>query len=312
MSRQSALISVARGVGDLVRITPLVRAAARLGYDVDVLVAPDYVDAAALLRGAPEIRRLYLLPSPWNGAGVTDINGLDQQTYDVAVYTVWTTAYRRFVRAQRSVIFDRCLWLAQGDSACVAAAARELGWSGPLPPPFAMPSNRRFGLPIGTVALHPGCKPDWPWKKWHGFDTLAARLQHVVILGTASDLDNRRTYFARDFAWPTHAQSYVGTLGLADTAALLRECAALVSNDSGLMHVGAALGVPTYGIFGITNPNREALPVANMTAIAKGLPCEPACRRAGWGRRDCDQHLECLRTLTADDVIAAMQGAAHG
>ncbi len=40
----------------------------------------------------------------------------------------------------------------------------------------------------------------------------------------------------------------MGKLSLADTAALLRECAALISNDSGLMRLGVALGVPTFGI----------------------------------------------------------------
>jgi hypothetical protein len=272
-------------------------------------VAPDYAGATTLLRGAPEIRRLFVLPSPWNGSGVTDVAGLDDGVYDVAVYTTWAAQYRSHVRAHREITFDRWMWLAEGDPSCLDSAARALGWNGLLPAPFVMPSPRRFDLPSGTVALHPGCKPDWPWKKWHGFDALAARLPHVVVLGTAADLDNRGTYFGKDFAWPVHARSFVGELDLGDTAALLHECAALVSNDSGLMHIGVALGVPTYGIFGITNPAREALRVPNMIAVQKGLSCEPACRRGAWGRRDCERHLECLRTLSADDVLAAMRAA---
>ena len=306
MIGRSALVVAARGVGDIVRITPLVRACALLGYEVDVLLAPDYADAASLLRGAPDVRNLYLLPSPWNGAGPTEVEGLDERAYDVAVYTMWGAAYRNRVRSQRDVIFDRSTWLAGGDPACVAAACRQLGWTGPQPGPFVMASNRRFGLPRGTVALHPGCKPDWPWKKWHGFEELAARLPHVAILGTPSDGDNRGTYFSRDFAWPAHARSFVGGLGLADTAALLLECDALICNDSGLMHVSAALGVPTFGVFGITSSEREALPLANMHAVEKPLACKPACRRGAWGRRDCDRHLECLRTLSPDEVLAAV------
>ena len=245
-------------------------------------------------------------PSPWNASGTTDIAGLGTHTYDVAVYTVWTTEYRSLVRAAREVVFDRSIWLAHGDSACVEESARALGWIEPLPAPFVMTSQRRFGVPPGTVALHPGCKPDWPWKKWHGFAELAARLPHVAIVGTPSDVDNRDTYFNRDFVWPPHARSFIGALDLPDTVALLSECAALVSNDSGLMHAGVALGLPTYGIFGITNPAREAIPVANMIPVEKGLACEPACRRGSWGRRDCERHLECLRTLSAADVLAAI------
>jgi hypothetical protein len=306
MTGRTALVTAARGIGDIVRITPLVRACVLLGYDVDVLVAPDYPDTASLLRGAPDLRHLYVLPSAWNGAGITDVAGLQASRYDVAIYTVWTAAYRSMVRADREIVFDRATWLTSGDAACVDAAARGLGWTGPLPRPFVMTSERRFGMAPATVALHPGCKPDWPWKKWHGFDDLARRLPHVAIIGTASDVDNRGTYFARDFAWPPHARSFVGTLNLADTAALLAECAALVSNDSGLMHVGAALGIATYGIFGITSPAREALPLANMIPVEKGLACEPACRRGPWGRRDCERHLECLRTLSAANVLAVM------
>jgi ADP-heptose:LPS heptosyltransferase len=128
----------------------------------------------------------------------------------------------------------------------------------------------------------------------------------VVVVGTPSDGDNGRTYFARPFVWPAHARGYVGALDLADTAALLAECAALVSNDSGLMHVGAALGIPTFGVFGITSPAREAMDLPNMVPVTKGLACEPACRRGSWGRRDCALHLECLRTLTPGDVLDRM------
>jgi hypothetical protein len=301
-----ALIAAAGGIGDLVRITPLVTVCQSLGFDVDMLIAPDYPDADALLRGARGVRRLFRDRSSWTGAGTVDLAGLDEHTYDVAIVSALAASRRRAVRAARVIEFDRARWLREGDGACTAAIARQLGWQRPLPPPFVVPSSRWFDLPPGTVALHPGCKTTWPWKKWHGFDALAARLPRLVLVGTPSDFDNQRTYFARPFTWPAHARNFVGELDLADTAALLSECAALVSNDSGLMHVAAALGIPTFGIFGITSPAREALAVSNMLPITKGLSCEPACRQGPWGRRDCEFHLECLRALTPDDVLERM------
>jgi ADP-heptose:LPS heptosyltransferase len=131
----------------------------------------------------------------------------------------------------------------------------------------------------------------------------------VVLVGAADDLSNRGTYFRRPFRWPEHVENFIGSLNLTDTAALLQECDALVSNDSGLMHLGAALGVPTFGIFGITSPGREALRVPTMISVSKGLPCEPACRLQPWGRRDCEFHLECLRTLGADEVMRRITGS---
>jgi ADP-heptose:LPS heptosyltransferase/glycosyltransferase involved in cell wall biosynthesis/SAM-dependent methyltransferase len=298
-----ALISAALGIGDILRITPLIRAAHGLGYEVDALLATDYPEAAKLLEGAPEIHRVFQVPSARCRDGVTMVEGLKDSDYDVAAFTSWSAPLRQRVRSRRALAFDRAQWLKEGDSRSVERIARDLGWQGAMPEPFAMASARRFELPAGTVAIHPGCKVEWPWKKWHGFDELARKFRSVVIVGSEEDLRTDGTYFRRDFVWPEHAQDFVGQLSLPDTAALLRACAAVVSNDSGLMQLAVALGVPTFGIFGITSPAREAMPSKYFHAITKALPCEAACHAGTWGRRDCDRHLECLKTLTPDEVF---------
>jgi 2-polyprenyl-3-methyl-5-hydroxy-6-metoxy-1,4-benzoquinol methylase len=297
-----ALVSAALGIGDILRITPLIRVAHTLGYEVDLLLATDYADVVTLLDRAPEISRIFHLPSARRGEGAPVLAGLDIANYDVACFTTWSASLRNRVRARRSLAFDRARWLAEGDSRSVERIARELGWAGEMPAPFALPSSRRFDLSAGTIAIHPGCKAEWPWKKWHGFDALAAKFPSVVIVGTEEDLCADGTYFGREFSWPAHVQNFVGKLDLPDTAALLGECAALIANDSGLMQLGVALGVPTFGIFGITSPAREAIHSKHFHPITKGLPCEAACRKGAWGRRDCHHHLECLKSLTAEDV----------
>ena len=300
----AAVISTAGGVGDLVRITPLVGVCHGLGFEVDLVVEADYADAAALVRGVAGVRRVFRNRSRWTGAGPIELPA-DDERYEVAIFTAFTEPVP-WIRAERSLMFERWQWLQEGDLACIRRIASELGWTAPLPAPRITPSARRFGLASGTVALHPGCKPNWPWKKWHGFAELAARLPRVVLVGTPADLQNGGTYFGTSFTWPLHVRSFIGQLDLADTAALLAECAAVVSNDSGLMHVAAALGVPTFGIFGITSPDREAMPMANMRPLTKGLPCESDCRRAPWGRSDCARHLECLRSLSTEEVLAVL------
>ncbi|WP_404559169.1 glycosyltransferase family 9 protein [Bradyrhizobium niftali] len=303
MARGPALVTAASGIGDIIRITPLIRALHGLGHAVDVLLAPDCAEAADLLRGAPEIRRLLHTTDVTNGRGPRAVPELGDTHYEVATFTAWSAPLARQVKADRSLAFAHADWLSRGDIACAGDIACQLGWEGSLPEPFAMSSQRDFALPAGMVALHPGCKPNWPWKKWHGFDALAHRLDHVAVIGTAADLDNAQTYFGRSFVWPEHARLYAGKLSLLDTAALIRQSAALVANDSGLMHLGVALKVPTFGIFGITSPAREAIPSRHMVPVSKGLPCEAACREGPWGRRDCQHHLECLRMLTADEVL---------
>ncbi len=301
--RPAALVAAARGIGDILRATPLIKAMSDLGYAVDFLIEPDYAEAAELFEGLPEIRKVYFRTPAHAGPPKENLSGLDQQHYDVAAFTWWSASLQSLVRTKRTLCFDRGEWLRKGDPYCVARIAGELGWNATLPAPIAAASGRQFDLPPGTIAIHPGCKPDWPWKKWHGFDELARLIPEVVIVGTESDLQNQRTYFRQPFQWPEHARNFIGALNLRDTAALIQQCAALVSNDSGLMHLGVALGTPTVGIFGITDPLREAMPATNMFPITKGLPCEPACRTRAFGQRDCEHHLKCLRTFTPEEVL---------
>jgi ADP-heptose:LPS heptosyltransferase len=295
--RPKALVAAARGIGDILRATPLIAVLHRQGYAVDFLIEPDYAEAAELFQGLPQIREVY-----YRTPAHQQLHDLADQNYEVAAFTFWALPLQTLVRAKRTFVFDRNEWLRHGDPHCTKKIARELGWQDELPAPLAAGSGRNFDLKPGTVALHPGCKPDWPWKKWHGFDELARLLPEVVIVGTQSDLQNQTTYFQRDFAWPPHVRNYIGALNLRDTAALISQCAALVSNDSGIMHLGVALGTPTLGVFGITDPRREAMPAPNMFPITKELSCEPACRAQPFGRRDCEHHLECLKTLTPEEV----------
>jgi ADP-heptose:LPS heptosyltransferase/2-polyprenyl-3-methyl-5-hydroxy-6-metoxy-1,4-benzoquinol methylase len=303
----SALVASAYGLGDVLRSTPLVRALQRLGYVVDVLVAPDHPDTPALLDDRRYVRRVLYYPDFRANRGAAPLPALQDTTYDIAVFSHWARPLLRHVGAERVLVTDPDDWLRLGDHSCNTLLAKQLGWSDrQLPEAFAVPSDRRFALPPGTVALHPGCKPDWHWKKWHGFADVAERLRSVVVVGSEADRDTGATYFRAPYAWPAHVRDFTGQLSLPDTAALLSQCAAVVANDSGIMQLATALGVPTVAVFGITSPARELMPQANVQPISKGLPCEAACRRRPWGRRDCEHGLKCLKALTADEVVDSM------
>jgi glycosyltransferase involved in cell wall biosynthesis len=304
-SAGTALVSAASGIGDILRVTPLIRVLSTIGYTVDLLLWPDDPATIDLLRDAPELRHVIAISAPGRDLGEGPLASFEDQDYDLATFTHLSARLSRFVRARTRYSSD-ANWRSEGDNTCLEKIARAVGWQGPLPAPFAMKSARSFNLPPGTIAIHPGCKPNWPWKKWHGFDELASLFPNVAIVGTDADLDNSQTYFNRPFAWPGHVRNFVGQLGLRDTAALISQCAALISLDSGIMHLGVALEIPTFGIFGITSPERECMRSPFMIPITKQPPCEPACRRAAWGRRDCEHHLECLRTLTAEGVAATV------
>ena len=75
-----------------------------------------------------------------------------------------------------------------------------------------------------------------------------------------------------------------------------------ISNDSGLMHIAAALGTPTMGIFGPTSPHLWA-PLNGLAATVQTktvVPCQP-CHRPICTLND---H-RCMRDIPASDVVAA-------
>jgi heptosyltransferase-3 len=99
-----------------------------------------------------------------------------------------------------------------------------------------------------------------------------------------------------------------GQLTLRELATLCRRGAVTVAVDSGPMHIAAAAGGPVVGLFGIGVPTRIG-PWGPRTTIATvGAPCgcaPPTCRFGpGAGR--------CMRTLTPDIVMRAMQSVAGG
>jgi heptosyltransferase-2 len=86
----------------------------------------------------------------------------------------------------------------------------------------------------------------------------------------------------------------------------LAAAAAAVSNDSGLLHVAAALGTPAIGIFGPTSPWHWA-PLNPLAATIESKskvecrPChKPVCRLG---------HHRCMRDIPPDQVLAAVRQA---
>jgi heptosyltransferase-2 len=81
--------------------------------------------------------------------------------------------------------------------------------------------------------------------------------------------------------------------------ALLSLSSFLVTNDSGPMHIGAALGVPLVAIFGPTDWRRTSPWTSLARVVRVEIDCSP-CRR-----RTCDRGHECMLGVTPGMVIDA-------
>jgi heptosyltransferase-2 len=93
-----------------------------------------------------------------------------------------------------------------------------------------------------------------------------------------------------------------GRTTLAQAVALLSLADGVVSNDSGLMHVAAALQRPLVAVYGSTDPGFTPPLNRNSRIVRLGLECSPCFKR------ECPLgHLDCLNRLPASQVVAALE-----
>jgi heptosyltransferase-2 len=87
-----------------------------------------------------------------------------------------------------------------------------------------------------------------------------------------------------------------GKTSLLETTALIEKCNLFITNDSGLMHLAAALKVPLIAIFGSTDPVTTS-PLGNSSIIVrKEVPCSPCLKR------ECPTDHQCMRLIEANEV----------
>lgn len=165
-------------------------------------------------------------------------------------------------------------------------AAHDFGTKGPV-----------VGLVPGAFAPH----RIWPAER---FAAAAARLHQdlgarVVVLGGPGEVD-RAEGIVRDSGVP--ALCTAGKTGFLELAAVLEHCDAVVSGDTGPMHLAVAVGKPVVALFGPANPERTGPYGTQHIVIQKSVGC---------GSQPCYAHpscrdFACMKAIEVDEVVAAV------
>ncbi|HEX2217155.1 MAG TPA: lipopolysaccharide heptosyltransferase II [Xanthobacteraceae bacterium] len=247
-----------------------------------------------------------VMPRTWKAALAPWLAGIPERTGYVgeARFVLLNDARWRERALPRMV--DRCAALALPPNAPLPAA-----WPAPrLIVPHAeiagWRSRRGLDERRPAIALAPGAvgpSKRWPAERYAGLARELGRQNFSVwVLGGPGEKD-----MAQEIAAGSHgvARDLTGA-DLRDAVLALAAADAAVSNDSGLLHVAAAIGTPSIGIFGPTSPWHWAPlnPLAatiETTAEVSCRPChKPVCRLG---------HHQCMHNIPVEQVVTAVQTA---
>ena len=119
----------------------------------------------------------------------------------------------------------------------------------------------------------------------------------MILFGTAAEAPVSNAIIAGMKRKPI---DLTGKTAIGDLPALLSQCQLFLGNDSGAMHVAAAVGLPVVAIFGPTDPFGTA-PVTPRFTIVQDKPyCSPCFLRR------CPTDHRCMKSITPEMVAAAV------
>ncbi|MDR0676240.1 MAG: lipopolysaccharide heptosyltransferase II [Elusimicrobiota bacterium] len=160
------------------------------------------------------------------------------------------------------------------------------------------------------IGIHVGAK--WNTKKWipEKFIELIRQLDKknckIVVFG-----ESREDYIVNNYLVMKNDSrnilNLIGKTNLQDLIAIFRNLSLYVSNDSGPMHIAAAIGVPVIAIFGPTVPSFGFAPYNKKSKVieAKNVSCRPCGKH---GNKFCPRlHFNCMNKIEVEHVFDAIK-----
>ena len=169
---------------------------------------------------------------------------------------------------------------------------------------------RRFGLDRSspTLGICPGAEfgdaKRWPEEKFSEVaqGAIEAGMQ-VWLFGSAADrLISQKVVECLPQSQQKHCKNLAGRTTLLDAIDLLNLCPQVLSNDSGLMHIAAAVGCRTLVLYGSSSPDFTPPLTLKHSIIRKEIPCSPCFKR------ECPLgHKNCLNLIASESVLAQLE-----
>ncbi len=316
-------------LGDALMTTPtLALLCQEYGQPVDVIAggASGYA-ALDVLRGNPNIGQLIERVDGGASARCLQLFKLIRKgRYDVVVILPSIPAYRWtaiLAGAHKIVFVDQTPESAHMAQHILSSVAAKLGISARSPKMtlVVQPSARNAAIRLldnlskGKRVIGVNVGASRPQKRWpvqlfqELVRLLQARNDQVILLG--SDADSQiASLIVSGLDGDSAAEicDLTGRTSIAELTALIEQCAAVVTADTGAMHIAAALEVPVVALFGSTDPDLTA-PIGGGASrvIYKHLDCAP-CK----SHPTCGGKFTCMSAISALEVAGAVRELTSG
>jgi heptosyltransferase-2 len=165
-----------------------------------------------------------------------------------------------------------------------------------------------LGRPI--IGIHPGCGGTAPWREWpeSRFAELINRMADTGGTFVITGAKNEQGKIARIISGVKDKESVFVPEGInvPQLFALISGYDLMISNDTGPMHISAAQGVPTIGLFGPNTPVRFGpFPPKKNIAIYHEKECRPCINVHKGEFRKCPHAGKCMKAITVGEVLSA-------
>jgi heptosyltransferase-2 len=267
-----------------------------------------------IIRVAGRIRRMkfdlaLLLQNAFEAALLAYLGG-------IKVRIGYNTDWRGFLLSHSVIRDDEVLGLHQVEY--YLSILRAMGWEAKSKDPKVFVANKDREA-VDSVLIAEGIQRDhvlvglspgavfgpakrWPAKRFAAIGDRAVQRwgAKVVVMGSQEDQDVCTEVHA---SMRYNSLNLCGRTTLGEAMALIERCHSFVTNDSGLMHIGAALDVPMVAVFGSTDPMATGPRSRNAKIVRHPVDCGPCLKP------ECPTDYRCMLSIEADEVWREMEHA---
>ncbi|MDP8201185.1 MAG: glycosyltransferase family 9 protein [Candidatus Tenebribacter burtonii] len=175
---------------------------------------------------------------------------------------------------------------------------------------ISMPEIFRISDKVKNIGIFPGAlhkTKQYPVEQLAEFIDLVPSEWHCnfIVFGSKAEIDLAEEL---NSLTKTNLIDMSGKLDLQQLAKAINEMDIVITNDSGPMHIAAALEKPQIAIFGATHPKLGFAPMnKNAVLILADLPCQP-CSLHG-GNMCPRKHFNCMKSITAKKILDSLHNA---